>query len=77
MNKFVAGIDIPDEIIKRVADEPKEKQAAKGIEICIEQIGILREMEGISGVHVMAIEWEEKLNEIIGGAGLLPRPVVE
>lgn len=77
MNKFVAGIDIPDEFIKRIADEPKEKQAAKGIEMCIEQINELKEMEGIAGVHVMAIEWEEKLNEIIGGAGLLPRPVVD
>ena len=71
------GIEIPEEVIKRIADEPKEKQAAKGIEICIEQINEVREMEGIAGVHVMAIEWEEKLNEIIGGAGLLPRPVVE
>ena len=33
-------------------------------------------MEGIAGVHVMAIEWEEKLEEIVGGAGLLPRPTV-
>ena len=77
MNRMVAGIDIPDSFIKRIADEPKEKQAAKGIEMCIEQIHELKEMEGIAGVHVMAIEWEEKLNEIIGGAGLLPRPVVE
>ena len=77
MNRMVAGIDIPEEVIKRIADEPKEKQAAKGIEICIEQIGQLKEMEGIAGVHVMAIEWEEKLAEIIGGAGLLPRPAVE
>ncbi len=77
MNRMVAGIEIPDEIIKRIADEPKEKQAAKGIEICIEQIHEVKEMEGIAGVHVMAIEWEEKLNEIIGGAGLLPRPTVE
>lgn len=77
MNRMVAGIEIPEEIIKRIADEPKEKQAAKGIEICIEQIQEVKEMEGIAGVHVMAIEWEEKLNEIIGGAGLLPRPVVE
>lgn len=77
MNRMVAGIDIPDEVIKRVADEPKEKQAAKGIEICIEQIQELKEMQGIAGVHVMAIEWEEKLNEIVGGAGLLPRPVIE
>lgn len=77
MNRMVAGIDIPDDVIKRVADEPKEKQAAKGIEICIEQIQEVKEMEGIAGVHVMAIEWEEKLNEIVGGAGLLPRPIVE
>lgn len=74
MKKFVAGMDIPDEVIKRIADEPKEKQAEKGIEMCIEQIQELRELEGIAGVHVMAIEWEEKLGEIIGGAGLLPRP---
>lgn len=77
MNRMVAGIDIPEDIIKRIADEPKEKQSAKGIEICIEQIHEVKEMEGIAGVHVMAIEWEEKLNEIIGGAGLLPRPIME
>jgi methylenetetrahydrofolate reductase (NADPH) len=77
MKKMVAGIDIPDAVIKRIADEPKEKQAEKGIEMCIEQIQELKEMEGIAGIHVMAIELEEKLNQIIGGAGLLPRPVVE
>jgi methylenetetrahydrofolate reductase (NADPH) len=77
MKKMVAGMDIPDAVIKRIADEPKEKQAEKGIEMCIELIQELKEMEGIAGVHVMAIEWEEKLNQIIGGAGLLPRPVVE
>lgn len=77
MNRMVAGMDIPDEVIKRIADEPKEKQAAKGIEMCIEQIQEIKELEGVAGIHVMAIEWEEKLNEIIGGAGLLPRPVVE
>ena len=77
MKKMVAGMDIPDAVIKRIADEPKDKQAEKGIEMCIEQIQELKEMEGIAGIHVMAIEWEEKLNQIIGGAGLLPRPVVE
>ncbi len=77
MRKMVAGMDIPQEVIDRIAAEPKEKQAAKGIEMCIEQIHELKEIEGIAGVHVMAIEWEEKLEEIIGGAGLLPRPVVD
>lgn len=76
MKKFVAGMDIPDEVVKRIGDEPKEKQAAKGIEMCVEQIQELKEIEGIAGVHVMAIEWEEKLEKIIGDAGLLPRPIV-
>lgn len=77
MKKFVAGMDIPDDVIKRIADEPKEKQAAKGIEMCVEQIQEIKEIEGIAGVHVMAIEWEEKLEKIIGDAGLLPRPQVD
>lgn len=77
MKKFVAGMDIPDDVVKRIADEPKEKQADKGIEMCIEQIQELREIEGVAGVHVMAIEWEEKLGRIIGDAGLLPRPKVD
>jgi methylenetetrahydrofolate reductase (NADPH) len=77
MRRMVAGMDIPDEVINRIAAEPKEKQADKGIEMCIEQIQELKELEGVAGVHVMAIEWEEKLEEIIGGAGLLPRPVME
>ena len=77
MRRMVAGMDIPDAVVERIAAEPKEKQAAKGIEMCIEQIQEIKEIEGIAGVHVMAIEWEEKLEEIIGGAGMLPRPVVE
>lgn len=77
MRRMVAGMDIPDTVVDRIGAEPKEKQAAKGIEMCIEQIQELKEIKGIAGVHVMAIEWEEKLAEIIGGAGLLPRPLVE
>jgi methylenetetrahydrofolate reductase (NADPH) len=36
----------------------------------------MKEMKGIAGAHVMAIEWEEKVEEIVSGAGLLPRPEV-
>ncbi|MBW1747160.1 MAG: methylenetetrahydrofolate reductase, partial [Deltaproteobacteria bacterium] len=34
----------------------------------------LREIEGIHGVHIMAIEWEEIVAEIVESAGLTPRP---
>ena len=46
MRKMVAGMDIPDEVINRIAAEPKDKQAAKGIEMCIELIQELRNWKG-------------------------------
>jgi len=72
MKKMVAGMDIPDAVIKRIADEPKEKQSAKGIEMCIELIHQLKEMEGIAGVHVMAIEWEENCRKSSVGLDYCP-----
>jgi methylenetetrahydrofolate reductase (NADPH) len=48
-----------------------------GIQICIDLIQELREVEGVAGVHIMAIEWEEAVKPIAEGAGLLPRPVLE
>jgi 5,10-methylenetetrahydrofolate reductase len=48
----------------------------EGIRICIELIQQIREIEGVAGVHIMAIEWEEAVRPIVEGAGLLPRPIV-
>jgi methylenetetrahydrofolate reductase (NADPH) len=76
MKNMVPGIDVPDEIIERLKGVPKEKQAEEGIKICIESIQRLKEIEGIRGVHIMAIEWEVKVEEIVKGAGLYPRPQV-
>ncbi|MCE5245114.1 MAG: methylenetetrahydrofolate reductase [Syntrophobacteraceae bacterium] len=75
MKNRVPGIDVPDAIIKRLSGVPKEKQAAEGIEIILEQIDELRRLPGIRGFHIMAIEWEEKVPEIVERAGLLPRPL--
>ncbi len=77
MKKRVPGMDVPDEIIKRLADTPKEKQAEEGIKICVESIERLKEVEGVAGFHVMAIEWEEKVPGIVEDAGLYPRPQVD
>jgi len=70
----VAGIMIPDEMITRMEGVAKEAAAAEGIKICLETIQELREIPGLSGVHIMAIEWEEKVAEIVKAAGLFPRP---
>jgi methylenetetrahydrofolate reductase (NADPH) len=59
-----------------MAGVPKDQQAQEGIDICIESIERLRQIEGVSGFHIMAIEWEEKVPEIVKRAGLYPRPQV-
>ncbi len=76
MKKNVPGMDVPDQIIDRLAGVPKEKQAEEGITICLETIERLKEVKGVSGFHIMAIEWEEKVPEIVERAGLFPRPKV-
>jgi 5,10-methylenetetrahydrofolate reductase len=65
-----------DELTK---EDKKARSAAwkeAGIQICIELIQQLRQIEGVAGVHIMAIEWEEAVKPIVEGAGLYPRPVV-
>ena len=74
MKKNVPGMDVPDSLIERISAIPKEKQAEEGIKICVEMIKQLKEIEGVRGVHIMAIEWEEKVAEIVKAAGLAPRP---
>jgi len=76
MQKRVPGIDVPEEIVERLKGVPKEKQPEEGINIAIDQIEELKEVEGIRGFHIMAIEWEEKVPEIVERAGLYPRPKV-
>jgi methylenetetrahydrofolate reductase (NADPH) len=77
MQKKVAGMDIPEEILHRLRGVPKEREASEGIQIVCEQIAQFREMRGVVGVHLMAIEWEHRVPEIAERAGLLPRPMIE
>jgi len=88
MRDRVPGMIVQDVYVERmnaaVADIPKEEKSARretwkqeGIKMCIEQIQEIREIEGVAGVHIMAIEWEEAVRPIVEGAGLFPRPAVE
>jgi methylenetetrahydrofolate reductase (NADPH) len=77
MKNKVSGMDVPDELIKRMEGVPKDKQKEEGISICVETIQRLKEMPGIKGIHVMAIEWEDAVGEIVDRAGLSPRPSLD
>jgi 5,10-methylenetetrahydrofolate reductase len=87
MANNVPGMDVPDEVVTRMSDAikgiPREEAAARraawqeeGISICVEIIQQVREIPGVAGVHIMAIEWEEAVPTIVERAGLLPRPTI-
>ena len=65
-----------DELTKEDKKARSTAWQTEGIQICIELIQQIREIEGVAGVHIMAIEWEDAVKPIVEGAGLLPRPIV-
>ncbi|MBI4770240.1 MAG: methylenetetrahydrofolate reductase [Chloroflexi bacterium] len=73
MRAHVPGVAIPDEVIRRLRGAPPGEQALEGKRLCVEIIQQVREIPGVSGVHVMAYRQEELVAEIIEQAGLLPR----
>jgi methylenetetrahydrofolate reductase (NADPH) len=74
MKTRVPGMDVPDGVVARLQGVPKEEVPREGIKLCVDIIEQVREIEGVTGIHVMAIEWEEAVPEILKAAGLLPRP---
>jgi methylenetetrahydrofolate reductase (NADPH) len=85
MRDQVPGLDVPNKWVDRMTEaatgiDKEDKKArrdawrSEGIQIAIDLIKELREIEGVAGVHVMAIEWEEAVKPIVEGAELLPRP---
>ncbi len=67
----VAGTDIPIAYIERLKGVEKKKQKQEGIKIAVETIQKLKEVKGVRGVHIMAIEWEEAVPEIVQQAKLV------
>jgi methylenetetrahydrofolate reductase (NADPH) len=64
----VPGMVVPDAIVERMKKAADAK--AEGVEICVEQIRRLRSIEGVAGVHIMAVMWEEIVPTIVEKAGL-------
>ena len=75
MKKSVPGMDVPDEVIKRMQGARDKED--EGINICVDVINQVRQIKGVAGVHVMAIEWESAVPEILSRAKLSARPVFD
>ena len=76
MRDNIPGVVIPDSIIRRLLGAGKRSRT-EGKCICIEMVQQIKEIPGISGVHIMAYRQEHLVPEILGESGLLPRPGLE
>ena len=63
MNENLFGVDVPEQIIKRLEGSENQKEESK--KICIELIEIYRTIHGVKGVHLMGHKKEQVISEII------------
>jgi 5,10-methylenetetrahydrofolate reductase len=71
MNKFVPGINVPQNLIDELKEAGKEKALDAGIDIMARHIKQLKDENICDGVHIMAIGAEDKVPLIMERAGLL------
>lgn len=77
MNNEVPGIVIPDSVLKRMeAADAAGNAAEEGVQITLELIEKIRTKQGINGIHIMSVGWEEIVPRIIQEAGLAKNTVV-
>ncbi len=74
MAEKVAGMDVPDEIVKRMDADSKEAQERAGLDIAVEVGEAVRDTEGVRGIHIMAVSWSAAIPQIVERLGLDERP---
>jgi methylenetetrahydrofolate reductase (NADPH) len=77
MKTEVAGMDVPDAVVARMTGLSKEDQQKAGMDICLEVAEQVRSIEGVAGLHIMAVNWPAAVPELVKQLGLYPRPVIE
>jgi len=73
MQSKVPGIQIPDQVVRRMRGVAAEQVAAEGMGLCVETIQALRQTTGVAGVHVMAFGHERVVPELLERAGIPSR----
>jgi 5,10-methylenetetrahydrofolate reductase len=72
MDEEVPGVFIPQKLIKRMEDA-KDGAEEEGVQIALELIEQVKTKQGVNGIHLMAVGWEEIVPRIVTEAGLLPK----
>ncbi|TNF82725.1 MAG: methylenetetrahydrofolate reductase [Acidobacteria bacterium] len=74
MADMIAGMDVPDYVFERFRGLSDEDQAKAGLDLCCEIGSEVMEIEGVRGLHIMAVGWPAAVPEIVRNLGLYPRP---
>jgi methylenetetrahydrofolate reductase (NADPH) len=72
MHHDVPGVFIPEKILKRL-EAAGDGAQEEGVAIALELIEAIRNKQGVNGIHLMAVGWEEIVPRIVTEAGLLPK----
>lgn len=72
MHNDVPGVTIPAKLLKRMEAAGPDGEAEVGFEIALELIEEIRNKEGVNGIHLMAVGWEDIVPRLITEANLLP-----
>jgi methylenetetrahydrofolate reductase (NADPH) len=70
----VPGVDVPGWVVDRMEAAAPDLQKDRGVEIALEIVDQVRQIPGVSGIHLMTINHEEAIPRVVERAGLLPRP---
>jgi methylenetetrahydrofolate reductase (NADPH) len=77
MTHLVPGMLVPDALVERMRAAGQGNYDSEGVSIALDLIAQLRKVEGVSGIHIMAIGWESIVQTLVEKSGFLPRPVIE
>jgi methylenetetrahydrofolate reductase (NADPH) len=76
MNDEVPGVFIPEPILKRM-EKAGDGAAEEGLKIALELIEKISTKQGVNGLHIMAVGWEEIVPRLVTEAGILPKGFVQ
>jgi len=68
MNANVAGVNVPDAMVQRISEAPKEDRKRVSVEMSVELITAVKDM--CQGVHIMPLGWDDLVPRIVSEAGL-------
>lgn len=71
MHKDVPGVFIPEHLMKRL-ENAGDGAEEEGVQIALELIETIKTKQGVNGIHLMAVGWEDIVPRIVTEAGLLP-----